>query len=282
MSKFIGNIYLDSTIHSVDTKVRTHLKLDLQNDPFPIGISSDHFIKLSASKIPTILKHLRADLKNNTIRYSINAGVDYFTVTFPDQVVSPESIHQGLTAFFESKGHYEVDAVTSQHIYPFLILVNESAALGYTTTTSYADYKNVRADLTNSGTSTFYQFYGFTAIEAVMDFTASKTFASTDNVDFGSYQFYILLNGINLINYGEKFPNQFSGSFTLGAGTNSTPNSYYFLPNSNFREIMCSMSPTKEIRYIDLKLVDNNGNLLIMNDTSEDSNIYFNFQIWRS
>lgn len=247
--------------------LRNHIKI-----PKHDGVK--HFIKLIRAKIPNTANNFTSELKNNTIRYSVNDGVAYKVITLPNGIYNFYDVDSYIKHIIELNGDVEIDPVTSLKIYPFVIQISTSSRKGYLLLDStHSKDPDIIVDLTNNGTSEFYLRYGFLLAEAILDADVAHQQISTNDVDIYDSQIKIRCNIVKSYLSGDDIDDVlFLGNVSGSSGG--------IFELSSHDDIIGILRESEQISNIVITLVDRNDQLILFDDNSTDSNITLSFNIY--
>ena len=117
--------------------------------------------EIGATKIdvPYCCFNISNALGNTTMRYSINDGVDYSTITLAEGAYTLVNITESIKSHLTANGHSTpLDGIT---YYPFALYGNYALAKFFVVLNS-VQYSDVKVDFSNNGSSLLYKVLGFT------------------------------------------------------------------------------------------------------------------------
>lgn len=177
-------------------------------------------VALVGGSLVNSVANVSSSLGNNSLRYSVNAGVDYFTVTFPTGSYSTTGIQNQMITAMDTNGHYTVSG-SGERVYPITFSVNLSllrvtlklnadCRVDFTVSTLY-DLLGFNNQIYNGGTGTTFTASG------IGKFTDRSVnyFIWCDAIQGGIQNDYFGQGVLRIVNGGD-----------LGAGISLKPDSY--------------------------------------------------------
>lgn len=275
----VPGIYLDSNYHAVEGN-RARLRVSF---PKPIRLAPEkrYYMRILRGSIPmTVNPNISAN--NNTIRYSVNGGGAWKTITFDTGVWDFQGLNDKIYATLVSNGDYTV--VSGNIEVAFALSVEKYTSFSYNNINpNYANKLLTIVDLTNNSTSLFYQLYGFTVGEAILDGSVKLEQKSSGYADIYDSQFVIgvdVCRSMTITSTGDAIGQAVdSGDIIYLGYLNGVLGGKKFIDAiEDIYAIIRDMTVINEIT-VELRNRDNKT-LLSFFETSTDSNVSFTLAIY--
>lgn len=184
-------ILLNSTDNRRGIKSRMGYLIDQKIDINPKDKQTLSGVYLKQAIIPRTVHNISSALldekyvahPNNTLRYNYNGGA-WKVITLPNGIYSVEAINAGIRAAFYANNDFEIGPNSPlDDKYGVYFGANDSTGKGYIATYAIAGFVDPtlwHIDLTNNGTSYFYELLGFRATDN--DLTGATAYVSLDDV----------------------------------------------------------------------------------------------------
>ena len=273
------SLFYPITINSNDDEARvnsqkTHMSYNFRN---PIILDKKYNWRLVPTYIhyPNTFDNISSTIGNNSLRYSINNGVDYFSITFPDGQYGNDSLSNAIYAGLIDNGQfYDKDGsgATGNFSYPFDLRFNNATNSSYfvvnTSVDAGWDAATTIIDLTNNSTSTFYELIGFAVANAVLNTGAKFYYSDNDPDYFGvSSTLYFQLSGIDI---SDQTNSPFKGTFFLG---NWGIGGYLTVYDSQQLVSFHTTVFSNRINFMEVKIINEEGKLIELGGASKESNV---------
>ncbi len=274
---------INSDQNSIDSNI-ADLKVNFE--PELVLSDKKHYIRLIDSQIPITIDNISDSFlygknANNTLRYSLDNGSSWDTITIPNgRYDGIENIDNAIREGLIDNGDTVEDPITEEYTFPFGLTANVSSSKSVIyindDTSLYPNYAQVIIELDNDGKSELYEVLGFDDTQLELKGSVATKFTSNDNIDIVDSYFKIYMDCVMSNIAGENEHILITGALTGPANT------YYFLPNRDIKDVMAFIAPSHErrIQEVRLRLLDRNDNLLQFSDTSIDNFTRFKFYIY--
>jgi len=259
------SVILDSDYNSFGEK--SQLKVNFYQ---PLKIDNNRrYVKIMLMMLPFTIENITAARGNNTLRYSVNGGGAYSTITLGDGTYEFSNVSETIKYQLAKNGH-----VQANDVYPFRVNVDSATQRGWLIIdTNWVTYTQVIVDLSNNNTSTFYTLYGFDATQKTLDGSVATEMISNGYADIFDAYFKIKMNHIR--------------SFDTGGGADSSIIHHDFLRGvagtfmilTSDQDIMAYLPPGN-IQDFTIEILDRNNAPLKFVSKGLNSNVFMKLNIY--
>jgi len=228
-------------------------------------------------KYPNTYFNVTSVKANNSLRYSLDNGANWFTIILDDATYEQSTIINAILAGLINNGHFYDGTGSGDpnlYTYPFKLDFNNATGRAFFIVADQAlavppfDHTLTIIDLTNNDTSTLYEFLGWTYANAVLN-SASTFYQSDSDPDFYGFssEGFWTITGLPIIDNSDS---PFQNTFFISSW--GTPWSPEYVDPATLRGFEADIL-SRSCDFVEIRIVNSQGELLQFNGTSKESNI---------